>query len=356
MSDLPEENNEYINPNNLIEQIKRFDKSKLKPINDPQNEDKIDDIELDDMKINDNKTKSTGKKEKVHNIMEQLEELDKFIEEYFPIDKMKTIDYSKKKDNDVVKKKYKCDMCDFETNNGDVYKEHHDKHINENENSACICNKCGDIFENDDAYDKHKFRCKLIKLKKKKITEENNSEDKLEDEKNDNQIQIVNIGKYECPVCHLKFSNSFVLGEHFILDHNDYDTLCSLDVRNHNGFPGFNILEKIMMINFLLDESILDQEYCDICTFDYNLNLNEPRTEQIIDNNRTPLIMNCCQMNICCDCLMNHIIETDSIHCPFCRKDHTRGDWEYIIFIEETNKTNREIWEAWWTNHLEIFD
>lgn len=57
-------------------------------------------------------------------------------------------------------------------------------------------------------------------------------------------------GKYECPICQQKFSNSFILGEHFLNDHNDYNVLCSLDTNKiRNGFPGFDILQRINMID-----------------------------------------------------------------------------------------------------------
>ena len=351
---IEEENiddNKSINPNNLIQQIKSFDKSKLNKINDSH-----------ELNNEENKTikYDVGKREKkLKNIAEQLNELDKMIEDMFPTYKQPLIkknDYNDEQETikSINIKKYNCELCDFKTNKSDDFKEHIDKHTNETENKICICNRCGEIFEDDDSYDEHKNKCKLKKSNKLKKNKEDGEESYTFFQKNASSS-----GKYECPVCSLKFTNAFILGEHFILDHNDYDTLRQLDIKNCNGFPGFEILEKIDMLQISENEINKETatETCDICCFQYDNNLNINISNLVLDNtNRVPIEMKCCHMLICCDCIMNNIIETDSIICPFCKKDHNKTDQDYIIFVEETDETNRDIWEAWWINHLEIFD
>jgi hypothetical protein len=297
--------------------IKNFDRSKLKhtELN----------YDIYDGKYENNKQllQPSGKKPKVKkSLQDQMLELDKFIEDNFP--PFKQLPPLPKSPKPL--KKYNCTECIFKTNSESVYLTHKNKHLNDNENQVCICVKCNEIFNNNLEFDNHKCsKSKLIHDIQPIIKSESS-------------------GKYECPICQLKFTNSFILGEHFILDHNNYDVLCSLDNYQHNGFPGFDILEKIGMImelpiiNYHKDNSI-----CEICRHNYT-------------NNKIQKILACCQNNMCDDCLITYISTTDSVICPFCRKDHTREDWNYIIFIEETNTTNREIWIDWWINHLDIFN
>jgi len=56
--------------------------------------------------------------------------------------------------------------------------------------------------------------------------------------------------------------------------------------------------------------------------------------------NRRPIKLKCCDKYICKSCLLNHIMITDTLICPFCIKDHTRNDLEYIIEIEPSIVTN----------------
>jgi hypothetical protein len=233
------------------------------------------------------------------------------------------------------KKFFYCTTCKIIFDKEDNYNEHIIKHQNESENSACYCRKCGTVFENDIVYYNHAKTCKISE-----ITE------KIED------IPIDPNGKYECPTCHQKYANTYYLGEHFILSHNDYNILCTLDEKYHNGFPGFQILFKIEMIeNIRVDES----QMCEICYFNYVNNEDDVESNEIKEDNRAPLQMYCCKRLICYDCIMNHIIASDSIICPYCRKDHTRTDWDYITFVDMINNTDRDKWIPWWEEHLDIF-
>jgi len=334
MSFASKDNNEKYEDNNnnvnFLDKIKNFDKSKLNHVkkNNKKEIEIKEDIEEELEKLDEN-DKCIGKREKKYKtIEEQLQEFDNFLNEY------------KKKNKYKEKKEYICQECDFSADKEIDYQEHLIKHLNEQENNVCVCNKCGQIFENNEYYLLHKYDC--IKKSKNKDTPRTNTKFMIQNDLN---------GKYECPVCRQKFSNSFILGEHFFIDHNDYTVLCSLDVnRIRNGFPGFNILKRINMID---ENKIIQDTYCKICYFEFN---KEKFDLECLDNNRNSLTMTCCNMTLCCDCLMNYIIASESIICPYCRKDHTQRDIDYIIFIDEITDTNREVWEAWWINHLEIFD
>ena len=200
-------------------------------------------------------------------------------------------------------------------------------------NSACYCRTCNSVFENDIEYYEHVGNCQ---------GENTNKEDNIPTDPN---------GEYECPTCHQKYNNAFFVGEHFMKSHNDYSVLCELDHINHNGFPGFEILKTIDMIDNIDNK---ENEMCEVCCFNFedNIFVND---DEIKENDRSALIMKCCQILICRDCLMNHIIESDSIICPFCRKDHTRTDWNYITYIEPKDTTDRDKWLPWWEDHIEIF-
>lgn len=259
-----------------------------------------------------------------------------------------------KKENtetDTIRKKYKyCGQCKLIFRTDDEYKEHMDKHNNTSENTVCMCKKCGKVFQNDDEYYLHKNECKRKKSDEDNTVNQNNIE----------SIPESLYGAYPCPVCQKKYDNSFYLGEHFILAHDDYSVLCRLDEKTHNGFPGYKLLYKIGMVKkFRLNKENITEEKCDICFFNYTYNKkeisNSEYKEDILPDNRNPIILSCCKRLTCHDCLMQHIITTDSIICPFCRKDHTRDDLKYIIYVDIINKTDRQKWLPWWENHMEIF-
>lgn len=228
---------------------------------------------------------------------------------------------------------YYCSRCKLVFRDGDQFQEHITSHGNEN--SACFCKSCNEVFENDIDYYDHVNVCQGI----------------INDKDEDNIPTDPN-GEYECPTCHNKYSNAFFVGEHFMKAHNDYSVLCELDHVEHNGFPGFEILKIIDMIE---NANINNGEICEVCCFNYEENIFTDDKE-ITENDRSALVMKCCQIRICRDCIMHHIIESDSIICPFCRKDHTRTDWNYITFIEPVDVTDREKWLPWWEEHIEIFN
>lgn len=287
-----------------------------------------------------------GKKPKEDNkkktIDDQLDELDMLIDKCYkennkPIRKRVNLVSSHRINKKESKSKNRyCLECKIIFKSDDDYKEHMDKHNNLTENSVCVCKKCGLIFKNDESYGNHDCKTDV-----------------------ENSIPENPFGTYNCPACDKKYDNAFYLGEHFILNHNDYDILRTLDNRIHNGFPGYKILYKIGMVKQFKRNSNIIDEKCDICFFNYTYDKSEisksKHHEDILLDNRNPILMNCCKRVLCHDCLMHHITTTDSIICPFCRKDHTRDDLNYIIFVDIVNEIDKSKWIPWWENHMEVF-
>ncbi len=226
--------------------------------------------------------------------------------------------------------KFVCHKCAKSFSAQYLLDEHKSIHDNEIENIVCICKRCGGIYNSDMDYLNHKSECNGV---------------------NNTIIPTDENGKYPCPACGNKYSNAFYLGEHFIANHAEYDDMRVLDEKHIEGplgFPGFELLRMIGMIDNLTDVS----GECKICYFDFEFDIF---VEEMSEDNKNPLILNCCQRPICCSCLLNHISINNNIICPFCMKDHTRNDLDYIKYIIESNVTNREKWIEWWTRHLEIF-
>lgn len=245
---------------------------------------------------------------------EASRELDKLLEGCMPIN------------NDELT----CNKCFKSFSAKYQLEEHIFLHDNETENKVCICKRCKLIFNSDEEYLSHNYHCSGTLSNTDLPTDEQ--------------------GKHICPICNKKYSNQFYLGEHFIDGHNDYNELLVLDEKSMleelNGFPGFDILEKINMIQYITLNKL---DHCHICFFDYD---ND-------DNNsdcRKPLLLNCCGRSICYSCLMHQLSINNNVICPFCLKDHTRNDLDYIVEIIEIEKTEREKWIPWWENHLDIFE
>jgi len=191
---------------------------------------------------------------------------------------------------------------------------------NNHEFDPCRCHKCDLIFENDHAYGSHICGDKLNGY-----------------EIND----IENMGDYKCPLCDKIYLNQHLLGEHFILAHNNYEDYCDLDDKIiRNGFPGFEILELLGMINIENNDEILEK--CSICYENFDL------------DEKTPTLLNCCKINICYYCLENHLTKTNSVICPFCKKDHTNTNLDYLIIMEQDEKIDPTKWVDWWKNHKDI--
>lgn len=226
-----------------------------------------------------------------------------------------------------VKKYNYCQECKRVFKSALSYASHIELHNNE----QCICRKCGIVFQTNFLYLTHL------------CTNEKSDTD---------TIPTTETGTQTCPVCNKKYADVFLLGEHFSLTHNNYDILCSLDSTIHNGFPGFDILCKIEMINKLdrrtHKQLVKKKDECYICRHNFSMSSEHP--------DKRPIILICCNRYICRDCMIQYIIISDSIICPYCRKDHTRTDWDYITYITISEKTDKKRWIPWWENHMEIFN
>jgi len=265
----------------------------------------------------------------------------------------------------------------------------------------------------------NKFRCPTCNISFKSEHELNNHYLLIHNDLSDSEDLIdipasIN-GQYKCPLCNNMYATENMLGEHFITNHNNYTSFSDLDDNIINGgFPGFDILIHINMIKLPNKNKtniiIKTEKQCPVCykiyklkkniyigkknnNLDYNsdtciydfdiykkhknyreyhsdsefdiLPINTPTS--ITDNilidkydeysttSRLPIILKCCKMNLCKECLENYIKQTNKIICPFCKKDHTRNDLDYITIIEPSNITDESKWIDWWWKHLDIF-
>lgn len=294
-------------PNDLKNKIKFFES--LKSVNDISYLDKIK-----------KETKREIEKENEYNIFKQINNDESDIID-IPIDNEIIIQPDEISLNII---NFVCPYCNVSHISEQAYNNHVNITHDYYENYVCVCEKCNMIFENNNSYNQHLDFCS-------------------------NTNRIVSIptddnGQYICPTCENKYSNAFFLGEHFTIEHNDYDMLCKLDNKEPTGFPGFKVLYKINMIEKMNE---FTHEICDICQFNFS---------HVKNKNRYPLKFSCCKHLICRDCLLNHISISDSIKCPYCMKDHTRIDLDYIIFIKEIMTTDRNKWLQWWEDHIELFN
>lgn len=241
--------------------------------------------------------------------------------------------------------KYDCPICNH-TFNSEINLNIHYSNIHTNNNNECRCIKCGMICKNDSEYNKHKC----------------SGDGGLID-----NIPIDTEGNFKCPICNNSYSSINMMGEHFMLSHNRYEDYCLLDDKMENfGFPGFEILEYIGMIK-KVDSSIYENETCPICYEVYNQygnkinNYNNNYDIKFYDINLKyhnekilPLVLSCCKMHICYECLETYLTLTNSIVCPFCKKDHTKQDIEYIIEIIQSDIIDNKKWINWWTRNMNI--
>lgn len=249
----------------------------------------------------------------------------------------------------------------------------------------CRCITCGILFNNDVEYRSH--IC-------------GSTPDAV-------QIPTNPFGTYVCPVCGNRYTSPNMLGEHFILEHNSYEELGSLDTSKKKlGFPGFDILEHIDMIRPVLDTNNF-KETCPICSYDYKhkeepysvsdpglicynsdneLTFGDPEEEDSrdlsdseyiinkkikrrsirdkklidkIDEIKTaeilPVKMSCCGYTMCYGCLRSSVETSDNIVCVFCKRDHSERDEEYITVVEESDVCEDKKWLPWWYKHIDIF-
>jgi predicted RNA-binding Zn-ribbon protein involved in translation (DUF1610 family) len=225
-------------------------------------------------------------------------------------------------------------------------------------------------------------------------------------------------GRFACPNCSKKYLTQNHLGEHFIISHSNYSDQLSLDDKNIiHGFPGFEVLEAINMIEQFRDHVEMNiiintQKHCLICVCEYkqsetideidhkveenncyasdselldrmnnklsrsgslnnisrlNKLLSKKNKRSIRDNtliehmnkkkisSKLPIKMTCCDNYLCHGCLEKSLLTSNNLQCMFCKHDHTQYGEEYIKIYEIKNKLNKNAWKKWWKNHMEIF-
>ena len=267
-------------------------------------------------------------------------------------------------------KRFNCPVC-IRSFNSELGLDYHYNSIH----TLCRCLDCDRIFANDIEYNDH------------------NCDDSETDD-----IPCDPNGDYQCPNCENRYINQNLLGEHFIRRHNTYEEYNTLDKNIiHNGFPGFDILDHIRMIinlsNNKIKKIIEVGETCEICFNKYKLGdkvlnytnnhlidgycsdseininlkfkdnlkyrLNDERLIDVYNKfiviNRLPVKMYCCEKLICYECLETHLKLSNSLECPFCIKDHTLDDKDYIIITELDDYIDKEKWKSWWIKHVDIF-
>jgi hypothetical protein len=101
---------------------------------------------------------------------------------------------------------------------------------------------------------------KKLKEKKEMVIEDDDDEDV-----SDEEIEVCNC--IICPQCQSHFSTEEELGTHFLEVHNNYGAITDLDISKGIGFPGFEILEKIEMVQPIKSEDFPKyfDEDCNIC-------------------------------------------------------------------------------------------
>lgn len=178
----------------------------------------------------------------------------------------------------------------------------------------------------------------------------------------DNQICI-------CPICSDEFDTELELNNHFLEVHNDYNELNNLDKKKNHSFCGYDLLNKINMINF----KKCNEKECYICYEEYNHNIhskddndinkyydfikkekskiyifNDDMNIDIETKKIIPLNLKCCNTHICNLCIKSHI-EENGLTCPFCRKNHQISNKKIITFNDKNNNIS-------FTNFINNYD
>lgn len=270
-----------------------------------------------------------------------------------------------------------------------------------------ICNVCSEEFEYQDDYQDH---MNTFHIEKKQ------EDDAVSDDSNEEELELPQskprrnrfrrffkvpkaTPKYECSVCKQKFMSPAYLGNHYLEQHSTYDQNLVLDHNSHDGFPGFDILEIIGMIDIMnkndMKNLFISFNCCPICQTKFDF-YHKDNTQEIESDNEcdtrihnkrsirerfatlnemnlqfkcdmalfytmktnfdhSPIQTSCCKKHICKDCIKQHIMFSNSVKCPFCLYDHTRADWNYIT-VYEPSKYNKKSWLAWKKRNSHIYE
>ena len=296
--------------------------------------------------------------------------------------------------NPLLNNNIYCPECNIPLDSESSLSDHyiHIHHMNIFQNNY-TCQRCGEQFLDGDDLDDHLGECMEI-----------------------DNIPINPNGQYECPICKNKYSTAHFLGEHFIISHNNYSELTTLDKKHNVGFPGFDILKQVGMIKYLNNNEIKNiinsNTECNICYNKYQYtqkkviyndnscngynsdselyykpldkktlekqnklydlvkkdNCNrtfikikrKTNFKELIDfenklkqKNTIPCVLVCCNIDICKECLQEHTTTKNKIICPYCNKNYEDNDLDYIKVIENGDQTNNS-WKRWWVDKLNI--
>ena len=169
--------------------------------------------------------------------------------------------------------------------------------------------------------------------------------------------------RYRCHVCNRGYDNEMRLNTHFMRNHNNFDGLNILDKKASNGFPGFDVLQKIKMIRYVQAHEKMDDNICCICCNTYDKKMYNKTDDDIylkdkitiyknnIDDHkllylkkdsvmkRMPIQLKCCRAIFCTECLYNHIVSKyGEPECPFCMKNHNLVGKRFVIFDERPSE------------------
>lgn len=304
---------------------------------------------------------------------------------------------------------YICDFCDQGFRTADLLDQHVDQEHPANDNENGSQNEINEDEEVDDEDDYeinnkkksnykslHKSLPLRVMFRQMNICFSDSGKTNKKIKYIFNYEKAFDIPKYKikCVLCNQHFDTPFYLGEHYITNHPSYEDQLFLDDSHQSSFPGFQLLELLEVIKFPSRKEMIQliDKLCGICCKHYaiynyknNNNIFTRITSDDLDNfydtnvfndgyvsdteidviNKKenmiikrdeikdlsyPLIMRCCDGNICHECLKTHLTESKLgglIKCPFCMKDHTRHDLDYIK-IYENGDCDKKLWEEWW--------
>lgn len=166
---------------------------------------------------------------------------------------------------------------------------------------------------------------------------------------------------YHCPICNRGFNDQIDLNYHFMRRHRNHSDLNMLDQKRADGFPGYELLQKIGMIRFVrCDEKcdsscvictetyVFSRALCDLDMYMYKLqkkkcnkfrqfkcDIKSMYYTNNINKSRKAVQLRCCNATMCSICIREHLNSKNGIpECPFCRKDHTQINKRFIIYDE----------------------
>lgn len=261
-----------------------------------------------------------------------------------------------------------CDYCSFQTTD-DVCLNDHIMIYHEGLFNEYACTECDSVYNSINELDYH---IRVSHKKHKQSKDMDNDNDEIEDDSDDSVSHnneyyklhkwSTKHGKHVCQICSLKFSAQNHLGEHFILNHESYEDQLVLDNEMiTTSFPGFEILEVLDYLKCVLHHEHYEN-CCEICCKEFLVNHNKKMkivTTSYLDNydgeTRYPVILICCDKLICHTCIkeylnLNHL--NGLIICPYCTKDHTKYDRDYLKITDILCDTEK--WKKWWKKNEKI--